>query len=147
MTNPAIMAKIGTIFLTWRRYQQRDVLPLKITLKQLYLLRKLADKEFLLPSEIAALLYCDRPTATVVIRNMAREGWVSRQKDPDNARQIKVLITEKGREKLQTVDRSEPHDSSSEFDPLGCFSDEEKNQLDALLNKLRTHMRKIEQVP
>lgn len=145
MNNPATMAKLGTIFLTWRRYQQRGVLPHKITLKQLYLLRKLVENEFLLPSEIAGLLYCDRPTATVVIRNMAREGWVSRQTDPENARQIRVLITEKGREKLQTVDDRQPQDADSGFDPLACFSDEEKSQLDYLLNKLRSHMKKIEQ--
>lgn len=145
MNSPAIMAKLGTIFLTWRRYQQRGVLPHKITLKQLYLLRKLVDNEFLLPSEIASLLYCDRPTATVVIRNMAREGWVYRQKDPENARQIRVLITEKGREKLQKVEDKQPHDNGPGFDPLACFSDEEKAQLDSLLSKLKAHMKKIEQ--
>jgi DNA-binding MarR family transcriptional regulator len=140
----SIMARIGTIFLTWRRYQQRDILSHKITLKQLYVLRQLARKDFLYPSQIADILFCDRPTATVVIGNMAREGWVTRRKDAENAKQVKVSLTDKGREKLQTVDKDAASKESSAFDPLGCFTEDERKQLDILLTKLSEHLTKIE---
>ncbi len=138
------MARIGTIFLTWRRYQQRDILKHKITLKQLYVLRQLARKDFLYPSQIADMLFCDRPTATVVIGNLAREGWVTRQKDSENAKQVKVSLTDKGREKLQTVDEDAASKVSSAFDPLSCFTEDERKQLDMLLTKLGEHLTKIE---
>ncbi|HEX2947803.1 MAG TPA: MarR family transcriptional regulator [Clostridia bacterium] len=138
------MARIGTIFLTWRRYQQRDILSHKITLKQLYVLRQLARKDFLYPSQIADMLYCDRPTATVVIGNMTREGWVTREKDPENAKQIRVSLTEKGRNKLLAIDNDAASREGSAFDPLSCFSAEEKNQLDLLLTKLSKHLSKLE---
>ena len=137
------MARIGTIFLTWRRYQQRDILSHKITLKQLYVLRQLSRKDFLYPSQIADMLFCDRPTATVVIGNMAREGWVTRQKDSENAKQIKVSLTDKGREKLQSVDKDAAPKASSAFDPLSCFTEDERKQLDMLLTKLSEHLAKI----
>lgn len=139
-----IMARIGTIFLTWRRYQQRDILPHKLTLKQLYVLRQLARKDFLYPSQIADMLYCDRPTATVVMGNMAREGWIIREKDPENAKQIRVSLTDKGRDKLLSVDKDTASKESSAFDPLSCFSEDERQQLDILLTKLSEHLKKIE---
>ena len=52
----SIMAKIGVIFLTWRRHLQKDLVPHKITLKQQYILKQLTRKSFLYPSEIAEML-------------------------------------------------------------------------------------------
>jgi DNA-binding MarR family transcriptional regulator len=136
-----IMAKVGTIFLTWRRYLQRDLNPYKITLKQLYVLRQLSRKEFLYPSQIADMLFCDRPTVSVVIKNLERENWIRRERDTENAKQIKLYLTPVGLEKLLSIKSS---DESQSFDPLECFTEEEKEQFNLLLNKLGKHMKKIE---
>ncbi len=135
------MAKVGVIFLTWRRYLQRGVNPYGVTLKQLYVLRHLDRKEFLYPSRIADMLFCDRPTATVVIRNMEREHWVRREKDSENAKQTRVILTPEGRQKLSSVSS---HREDGGFDPLECLTEAERAQLDQLLNKLGRHMEKIE---
>jgi DNA-binding MarR family transcriptional regulator len=79
-----------------------------------------------------------------VIGNMAREGWVTRQKDSENAKQVKVSLTDKGREKLQTVDKDTASKEASAFDPLSCFTEAERKQLDLLLTKLSEHLTKIE---
>ncbi|MFN2285956.1 MAG: hypothetical protein ACK2UQ_16200, partial [Anaerolineae bacterium] len=65
---PLVIARMATSFLTWRRYLQNFLVPYKITLKQAYVLRQLTKREYLYPSDIASMLYCDRPTATVIIR-------------------------------------------------------------------------------
>jgi DNA-binding MarR family transcriptional regulator len=133
------MSKLGVIFLTWRRYLQRDLISHKITLKQLHVLRQLERRAFLYPSQIADMLFCDRPTATVVIKNMERDGWVAKEKDPVNSKQIKVFLTPEGRQKLASLEnRAKPPER--EIDPLDCFSDDEKQLFDQLLNKLGRHM-------
>ncbi len=134
-----IMSKFGVIFLTWRRYLQRDLNPYKITLKQSYVLNQLSKEEYLYPSQIADMLFCDRPTATVIINNMAREKWVRKEKDFENGKQTRIYITEEGRDKLQSINTVE-----ADFNPLSCFTDEEKKQLELLLKKLRNHLRQIE---
>lgn len=136
-----IMAKVGTIFLTWRRYLQRELNPYKITLKQLYVLRQLSRKEFLYPSQIADMLFCDRPTASVVIKNLERDNWIRREKDAENAKQVKLYLTPEGLEKLISIKFSE---EGKGFNPLECFTVEEQEQFNLLLNKLGKHMKNVE---
>jgi DNA-binding MarR family transcriptional regulator len=135
--NLPVMSRLGVIFLTWRRYLQKDLLPYGITLKQIYLLRQLAVKEYLYPAEIADILFCDRPTATVVIKNMKRYGWIAQERDYENAKRFRITITPAGRDKLRSISSSKPGDV---FDPLSCFTPDELNQFETLLKKLSKHI-------
>ncbi|WP_282940171.1 MarR family winged helix-turn-helix transcriptional regulator [Paenibacillus sp. RC67] len=140
-SNPPAMSRIGVIFLTWQRYLQKQLVPHQITLKQQFVLRKLVAKPSLNPSQIAEMLYCDRPTATVIINNMERQGWVQKSKDPLNRKLVHIAITSEGRDKLTSLKQA--FDSIQEFDPLSCFSEEENEQLSKLLNKLSDHLQQI----
>jgi DNA-binding MarR family transcriptional regulator len=133
---------MATAFLTWRRYLQGFLIPYKITLKQAYVLRQLTRKEFLYPSQIATMLYCDRPTATVIIRNMHKAGWVQREKDEHNRKFVRISITETGRQKLEEL-QSSPW-ANPPFDPLACLSEEEAQELERLLDKLNQHFKQIQ---
>ncbi len=130
-----LMSMIGVIFLTYRRRLQRALIPHEITLKQVYLLRQLSRKEFLLPSQVAGMLFCDRPTATVIVANMERRGWVRREKDPANRKQIRIAATEAGRAKFQ---ETAPVLAAAEAaaEPLNCLAPEERAQLETLLAKV-----------
>jgi DNA-binding MarR family transcriptional regulator len=141
---PSVMDRLGVAFLTWRRYLQRKLVPHNITLKQAFVLRQLVRKDFLYPSQIARLLFCDRPTATVVVRNMERQGWVARRKDTENQKYVRVNITERGKEKLAEIQHHLEITGSS-FDPLACFSEEEMGELEKLLTKLNKHLTEIRQ--
>jgi DNA-binding MarR family transcriptional regulator len=139
--NPPTMSRIGVIFLTWQRYLQKQLVPHQITLKQQFVLRKLVAKPSLNPSQIAHMLYCDRPTATVILNNMERQGWVRKSKDPLNRKLVDISITVEGREKLASLQQA--FESAQEFDPLSCFSEEENEQLNQLLKKLNDHLQQI----
>ncbi|TBL77374.1 MarR family winged helix-turn-helix transcriptional regulator [Paenibacillus thalictri] len=141
LKNPAAMSRIGVIFLTWERYLQKRLLPHQITLKQLFVLRQLANKTSLNPSQIAEMLYCDRPTATVIINNMERQRWVTKSKDAYNGKLVNIAITNEGRDKLASL--KEALDAVEQFDPMACFTEEESAQLNTLLNKLAGHMNHI----
>lgn len=140
-TKLPLMSKFGVIFLTWRRSLQKDLVPHKITLKQQYVLKHLSKKDFFYPSQIAEMLFCDRPTATVIIKNMERNDWIKREKDDENRKQVKIYITEAGRMKLASMKNSVKSSDSNEYDPLACLSEDEKNQLDFLLTKVLSYIK------
>ena len=135
-----VMSKLGVVFLKWRRYLQKDLVSHKITLKQHYVLKQLAKKDFLYPSQIADMLFCDRPTATVIIKNMEREGWIKREKDPENGKQTLVSITSEGRTKLDSVEKDIRTEGNHAVDPVECLTGEEQEELRRLLNKLSNYM-------
>jgi DNA-binding MarR family transcriptional regulator len=138
-TKKTLMERLGTIFLTWRRCLQKGYSPHGITLKQMYLLRKLSSREYLHPSEIAEMLYCDRPTATVIIRNMVRQGWVTREPDPENRKRGRIRITSAGRTKHLEL-RRDKTSPERRFDPAACFTEDERVQFERLLGKLQNHV-------
>lgn len=140
--HPLVIARMATAFLTWRRYLLGFLVPYQITLKQAYVLRQLLKREFLYPSEIAGMLYCDRPTATVIIRNMEKAGWIQREKDELNRKFVRISITEAGRQKLSELQAS-PW-AKPPFDPLACFDEEEAQALEQLLGKLNQHLKQIQ---
>jgi DNA-binding MarR family transcriptional regulator len=118
------MERVSIAHLIWTRYLQRGLLPYGINLKQVFMLRQLSKKEFLFPSQIAQMLFCDRPTATVIIRNMERQGWVKREKDPENKKRTRIFITPEGKAKLSSIPLSK-YRSGKTPDPLSCFNEEE----------------------
>jgi DNA-binding MarR family transcriptional regulator len=132
-----VMSRLGVVFLTWRRHLESGVRPYGVTLKQQYLLRQIAAKEFLYPSDVAEMLFCDRPTATVVINNLKKYGFVQSEKDETNGRRQKVTLTQAGREKAEEL-ANIPEDA---IDPLACYSKEEKAEFERLLIKLHRHLK------
>ena len=138
---PTTMQRLSLAFLTWRRFLQKRIAPYNITLKQAFVLRQLAKTEFMYPSKIAVLLFCDRPTATVILKNMERQGWISRERDPQNRKYTRIRITERGREKQTEIEQGNTFQT---VDPLACFDAQEGQELDRLLAKLNKHIRAIE---
>jgi DNA-binding MarR family transcriptional regulator len=134
------MALIGVSHLTWKRHLQAGLQKHRITLKQAYLLRQLTRREALHPAEIAGLLYCDRPTASVIIGNMVRQGWIAKAKDPRDGRQVRIVLTAEGRAKGAALEASPEGRKRPPFDPLACFTEAERKCLAKLLRRLRRHL-------
>jgi DNA-binding MarR family transcriptional regulator len=143
MSKLPIMSKIGVIFLSWRRNLQKDLLPHKTTLKQHFVLKQLSSKSFLYPYQIANMLFCDRPTATVIIKNMEREKWIKRERDPENGKQFMIYITEEGQEKLKAIEEDLHAYGNHAIDPLAEFTEEEKQELSRLLDKLEHNIKNL----
>ena len=137
-----LMNKMGRVYLTWTRKLQRELVPYKITLKQQFVLRQLKREPFLFPSQIAEMLYCDRPTASVIIKNLQKNGWIKKERDSQNAKQFRVSITEEGLNKLETLKGISGPEDLDRFDPLKCLTSDEREQLDQLMMKVLEHMEK-----
>jgi DNA-binding MarR family transcriptional regulator len=140
---PPIMESIGMAFLTWKRYAQKEIQPYGVTLKQFQVLRQLKKRGTLYPTEIAHMLFCDRPTATVVIKNMEKQGWVKREPDPNDLRRFKVTLEPGGKAKLKQVPWERPDYNRRRFKPASCFTNQEKKQFKKLLAKLNEHLEQL----
>ncbi len=134
------MNKIGRIYLTWTRNLKQQLVPHGITLKQQFVLMQLRNKPFLYPHQIAEMLFCDRPTASVIIRNMAKKGWVDKIKDEENRKQYKIIITDAGRDKYTSLNGASGKEDMDRFDPLKYLNKEERQQLDQIVSKVLKNM-------
>lgn len=131
-----LMNKLGLIYLTWTRKLKQQLVPHGITLKQQFVLKQLQTKPFLYPHQIADMLYCDRPTASVIIRNMVKNGWIEKVKDEENQKQYKVTATDAGKEKWLSLNGASGKEDMDRFDPLKCLTDDERQQLDKIISKV-----------
>lgn len=131
------MALLAVNHLTWRRFLQQGLQPQGITLKQLYVLHELERHHSLYPMHIAEILFCDRPTASVIIKNMEKQGWIKREKDTKDSRRFLISLTDAGKMKAEETGLNE---LTNGVDPLGCFSKEEIKQLQNLLERMRDHL-------
>lgn len=131
---------ISVIHLKWTRFLQKRLLQHKINLKQIFILKRLSESDFLYPAEIAEYLFCDRPTATVIIRNLEKNGWVRKEKDPENKKRLKVMLTKLGKEKFNSIPQVLYQTDKLDINPLSALDKSEQIQLHKILEKLRKNM-------
>jgi DNA-binding MarR family transcriptional regulator len=135
MSEP-ILELVSRAHLAWKRRVARDLAPFGVNPKQIFLLRKLAASGGLSPSDIANLLYADRPTATSMLGTLDRAGWITRSKHPVDGRRMVIEITPKGRKKLASVPEHLWRTGRTRFKPEGCLDASERAGLSRLLTKL-----------
>jgi DNA-binding MarR family transcriptional regulator len=135
-----VMELISRAHLQWKRRIARDLLPHGINPKQIHLLRKLAESGSLAPSEIAELVFADRPTTTSLLGTLERVGWITRRRDPSNRRRVIVEITAAGRKKLASVPQHLWRTGKMAIDPEAGLSTAERSELRRLLEKLNARI-------
>jgi DNA-binding MarR family transcriptional regulator len=138
-----IMALMGMNHLAWKRHLEAPLLKRGWTLKQVYLLRKLRERGPLQPSAVAEMLFCDRPTASVIIANLQKRGLVTRERSKEDGRRRLVWLTATGKKELDRLARLGT--GCPTFDPTACLDNAEKTELDRLLRKVREHLTSLPQ--
>ena len=134
--NPEVMTLIGQLHLTWKRHVQKAVVGHGITLKQFHVLRRLDEEGFLRPAAVADELFCDRPTASVILGNMQKQGWISRTKDPANRKRVRIRLLAAGRKKRARIRALPELNERFDFDPLRGFSAADARAFVAFLKRL-----------
>lgn len=130
------MELVSRAHLQWKRRVARDLAPHGVNPKQIYLLRRLRDEGARTPSEIAELLFADRPSVTSMLGTLERAGWVTRRRDPDNGKRVLVEITPAGARKLASVPEPLWRSGRTSFDPEAGLSPAERAAAVRLLEKL-----------
>ena len=132
------MELISRTHLVWKRRVARNLLPFGLSPKHVYVLRQLAVDRGVSPSRIAELVYADRPTTTSLLDTLERNGWLTRQRNPDNHREVHVRITPAGRRKLASVPEELWRSGKTRLDPEAGLTADERAELIRLLTKLLT---------
>lgn len=136
------LSQMAQVIHMFRRYRQTHVTAFGVTVPQFNALVQLERYGELNPSQIADLLFSDRPTTTVIIKNLERRGWIERGRDEANRKYVVTRITEAGKDKLRELREAE-ESQSGDFEPLSCFTEKELAQLEAMLDKLILHFRNL----
>ncbi len=82
------------------------------------------------------------PTVSVALSKMESEGLVTRQADPKDMRQVRVFITEKGREKDDFI-REKCHETEKIM--MKNISPQEQEQLEIILRKILRNLVEAEE--
>lgn len=131
-----VMDLVSRTHLRFKRRVARDLLPHGLNPKQIFVLRQLAESGGLSPSQVAELVFADRPTATSLLNTLERAGWVRRRPHPEDGRQVVVGITAQGRRKLASVPLHLWRTGETSLDPEAALAPAERKELVRLLEKL-----------
>ncbi len=96
---------MGAVFLLRRRHLGELLRDFGITLKQLQLIRIARRRGSVSPSEAALEMFCDRPTATVIVRNCIDRGWLRQRRAQRDRRSRSLALSGAGEELIDRIDR------------------------------------------
>jgi DNA-binding MarR family transcriptional regulator len=85
-------------------------------------------------SELAASTHVSQPTATSLLQRLGKRGWVERRPDPDDARAVRVSISDSGRRALE---RNREVAATAMVHRLERLDDDSRQALAAGLDALR----------
>src|SRR5690606_13496829 len=85
------------------------------------------------PAELADMMGITRGAMTGLIDSLEREGMITREKHPDDRRMVKLLLTAKGRSK---IDQYYPLHARRLSRFMNVLTKKEQKQLISLMNKL-----------
>ena len=94
--------------------------PLDLTYPQYLVLLRLWEHDGQTISELGAPLFLDSGTLTPLLKRMEKAGLVSRNRDKNDERQVRVVLTEKG-DALRVRARGFPH-------AMGCLTGLDEGQ-------------------
>lgn len=133
---------ISTISRCGQIYFDRKLRPANIGAGQVRILRTLAVQDGISQERIRALFHLDKGTVAKTIKPLLREGYVQREKNPEDQRAYRIFLTEKGRGILPML--KETIRQWSDILTAG-FSAEEKRAANDLLLRMsenaRNHLR------
>ncbi len=112
------------------RYEARD---LGIRWTALMVLKDLSLLGPVTQRTLADVEQVTEPTMTVLLRDMQKRGWITRSRDPSNARTKRVAITAKGTRELKEAGRVLRERLATE---LGALAPSELDAIDAALKPL-----------
>ena len=104
---------------------------------QAMVLCRLFVQDGMTQSEIAQQLAVQGATITDILQRMEEAGFVSRMRDPDDNRLVRVYLTDMGREKERFIMEQFLKLESAIF---ADFDDRERAQLRAYLNRALNNM-------
>lgn len=108
-----------------------------LTVTDVWLLERLAERPHTRMSDLAAWNRVDRSTITAHVKRLADAGWVARGADPADRRAVTAEITPEGRARLEAYCSAESEILTS---LLGDWPDDDVAELTRLLTRFAAEL-------
>jgi DNA-binding MarR family transcriptional regulator len=115
-----------------------------LRLGQYQLLRLLWEQDGMTPRELAERLDVEMPTVTRTVQRLLRDGFVRREAHPDDARSVRIYLTERGLEQRDNTSRILARETEH---ALAGFSQAEREHLVALMERITENVRHDDGTP
>lgn len=108
-----------------------------LTVGQFAVLEALYHKGDLTVGQVQAKILSSGGTMPLIVRNLEKNGYLTRLSDPADKRCCILHLTDKGRERIETV---YPKNEALIIDCMSVWTPAEQEQLVALLKKYGEHL-------
>lgn len=138
MTDADVLSTIGGAVRALRARIDRSLQAVGLRLGQYQLLKLLWSEDGLTPRELSERLAVEMPTVTRTVQRMIRDGLARREAHPDDARSVRIYLTDRGlrlRERVSELLAEETERA------LQGFSDAERGTLVELMNRVGANAR------
>jgi MarR family 2-MHQ and catechol resistance regulon transcriptional repressor len=112
---------------------QRHLASLEMTPPQLAVLEALLHLGPMSQGELGRKLLRSNPNMTALLDNLERNGWVARERGPEDRRVVRVSLTPEGQ---RVIEKVFPAHAAHIAALMGALTAEEQEQLGALCKKL-----------
>ncbi len=117
---PDVLAAVGLAVRALRAQLDRGLQASGLRLGQYQLLRLLWEQDGLTPRELADRLTVEMPTVTRTVQRMVRDGFARREAHPQDARSVRIYLTERGhhlRRRVEAIFAEETERALQGFSP------------------------------
>ncbi len=127
-----ILEKTETLYQMIKKNNHEALVKYKLNHKKYRILTYILNAKKCSPSTLSDQLHYDRPTITILIKQLEEDGWIKREVNQLNRRYIEITLTPEGERKMEALILNASISAGFE----GMLEQGELELLSSLLNKL-----------
>ena len=130
----AVYISMSRVINTLRRENNKLILKHNLTLGQFAVMEALYSKGKLSTGEVMEKILSTSGNIPVIVKNLEKEGFITRKQDESDKRRFILDLTDKGKD---LMDEIVPENLKFMDELISLWDDDEKEELIILMNKFR----------
>ncbi|MFR2845490.1 MAG: MarR family winged helix-turn-helix transcriptional regulator [Finegoldia magna] len=130
----AVYISMSRVINTLRRENNKLILKHNLTLGQFAVMEALYSKGRLSTGEVMEKILTTSGNIPVIVKNLEKDGFITRDQDKSDKRRFILDLTEKGKD---LMDEIVPENLKFMDELISLWDDDEKEELIILMNKFR----------
>ncbi|MCA5587397.1 MarR family winged helix-turn-helix transcriptional regulator [Finegoldia magna] len=130
----AVYISMSRVINTLRRENNKLILKHDLTLGQFAVMEALYSKGRLSTGEVMEKILTTSGNIPVIVKNLEKDGFITREQDESDKRRFILDLTEKGKD---LMDEIVPENLKFMDELISLWDDDEKEELIILMNKFR----------
>lgn len=130
----AVYISMSRVINTLRRENNKLILKHDLTLGQFAVMEALYSKGRLSTGEVMEKILSTSGNIPVIVKNLEKDGFISRNQDESDRRKYILSLTDKGKD---LMDEIVPENLKFMDELISLWDDEDKEELIMLMNKFR----------